>query len=305
MPRARCRRQKLRARRSTRALAERAASTGSDIGRRGRKRSTKRTWRSDRDDCRRGRSCRRQERTDLRPRADRRALQSRGRLQSRPPNDFLHARGAFPATRLHKLRPAAPGAPPVTGADAALLGGLSPRKYRIQCVDTAGRVTPDGDRSGHPRRRAIRGRAGVARRPRCAHDGVIRPTTPHDGGDPVTSPGATCGSARGPSTIAPWQRPRSAIRQRGLSGDSVVGEMSTGRHGVRRPIARQLPSGDLRPVSLRSRSRRLGLVGVRLSPGWRGSVSIVGWAVVPSDAFYPVTLRVVGEEKLSTSGRPR
>jgi hypothetical protein len=30
-------------------------------------------------------------------------------------------------------------------------------------------------------------------------------------------------------------------------------------------------------------------------------VSIVGWAVVPSDAFYPVTLRVVGEEKLSTS----
>jgi hypothetical protein len=29
-------------------------------------------------------------------------------------------------------------------------------------------------------------------------------------------------------------------------------------------------------------------------------VSVVGWAVIPDDVFYPVTLRVIGEEQLST-----
>ena len=86
------------------------------------------------------------------------------------------------------------------------------------------------------------------------------------------------------------------IRQR-FVGDSVVGEMSTDG-GVRRPIARRLPA-KLGPY-LSDALAPLGLVGVRLSPDWRGSLSIVGWAVVPNDVLYPVTLRVVGEEKLST-----
>ena len=33
----------------------------------------------------------------------------------------------------------------------------------------------------------------------------------------------------------------------------------------------------------------------------RGSASIVGWGVVPRDVYYPVTLRVIGEETIRTS----
>ena len=40
---------------------------------------------------------------------------------------------------------------------------------------------------------------------------------------------------------------------------------------------------------------------MRINKCWRGSVSIVGWAVISSDVFYPVTLRVVGEETLKTA----
>ena len=43
----------------------------------------------------------------------------------------------------------------------------------------------------------------------------------------------------------------------------------------------------------------LGLVGVPLAAGWQRSLSILGWAVVPNDVVYPVSLRVVGEERIT------
>jgi hypothetical protein len=96
---------------------------------------------------------------------------------------------------------------------------------------------------------------------------------------------------------APYNRySQITIRQRFID-DSVVGEMSTDG-GVYRRIAHRLPAA-FGPY-LSDALAPLGLLGVRLVPGWRGSVSVVGWAVVANDVFYPVTLRVVGEEKLPT-----
>jgi hypothetical protein len=95
----------------------------------------------------------------------------------------------------------------------------------------------------------------------------------------------------------PYSRYSSLNIAQRFSGDSVFGEMTTDG-GVRRPIARRLPpqfgpflADGYGPVSL---------VGVRLSLGKTFALSIVGWAVVPMDVFYRVTMRVVGEEKLTT-----
>jgi len=204
-------------------------------------------------------------------------------------------RGVFPANAFAQTPPPAPGAPPVVGIDGAALGARR-YEYRIQYVDTSGRVTPDGD--------------GVVSLTEAQYNGVPAWLVTH-----VARMTASSGQQRTTAETlhvtrkdlrllaravheAPYRRySQITIRQR-FVGDSVVGEMSTDS-GVRRPIARQLPvafgpylSDALAP---------LGLVGVRLSPDWRGSLSIVGWAVVPNDVLYPVTLRVVGEEKLSTS----
>jgi hypothetical protein len=183
----------------------------------------------------------------------------------------------------------------VTGVDAGLFGGRR-LEYRIQFVDSAGRVTPDGD--------------GLVTLAEAQYEGTpawrvvhVAHTTASSGQRRTTA--ETLYVTRRDLRIlaraiheAPYRGYNQiTIRQR-FVGDSVVGEMSTDG-GVRRPIARQLP--DTFSPYLSDALAPLGLVGVRLSPDWRGSVSIVGWAVVPSDAFYPVTLRVVGEEKLSTS----
>jgi hypothetical protein len=67
--------------------------------------------------------------------------------------------------------------------------------------------------------------------------------------------------------------------------------------GVRRPIARRLPA-QFGPY-LSDAYAPLALVGVPLAVGKTMALSIVGWAVVPMDVFYPVTLRVTGEERLA------
>lgn len=204
------------------------------------------------------------------------------------------ARGVFPANAFAQTPPAAPGGPPVTGVDAALFGGRR-LEYRIQYVDTAGRVTPDGDGlvtiadaqyAGTPAWRVVHVAHMTASSDQRRTTAETLYVTRRD--LRLLARAVHEAPYRGYSQIAIHQR---------FVGDSVVGEMSTDG-GVRRPIARQLP-GNFGPY-LSDALAPLGLVGVRLSPDWRGSLSIVGWAVVPNDVFYPVTLRVVGEEKLST-----
>jgi hypothetical protein len=86
------------------------------------------------------------------------------------------------------------------------------------------------------------------------------------------------------------------IAQR-FTADSVLGEMTTDR-GIRRPIARRLPE-RFGPF-LSDAMAPLALAGAPLTQGSTFSLSLVGWAVVPMDVFYPVTVRVVGEERLQT-----
>jgi hypothetical protein len=201
--------------------------------------------------------------------------------------------GVFPASAFAQTPPLAPGAPPVTGVDAASLGGRR-FEYRIQYVDTAGRVTSDGD--------------GVVHLSDALYEGLPAWRVTHLAHTTVSSQKRTTAEtlyvtqrdmrllARA-AHEAPYRRfSQINIRQR-FVGDSVLGEMTTDG-GVRRPIAQKLP-GTFGPY-LSDALAPLGLVGVQLSPTWRGSLSVVGWAVRPEDVFYPVTLRVVGDEKLST-----
>ena len=45
----------------------------------------------------------------------------------------------------------------------------------------------------------------------------------------------------------------------------------------------------------------LALSGVQLASGMTASLSLIGWAVVPMDVFHPVTLQVIGEERIATA----
>jgi hypothetical protein len=202
--------------------------------------------------------------------------------------------GMFPTNAFARTPPPAPGAPSVTGVDGATLGGRR-FEYRIRYVDTSGRITPDGD--------------GVVSLSEAQYEGTPAWRVTH-----LAHMSAASGQQRTTAETlyvtrrelrlltravheAPYRRyTQITIRQR-FVGDSVVGEMSTDGGG-HRPIARQLPRA-FGPY-LSDALAPLGLVGVRLSLDWRGSVSVVGWAVLPSDVFFPVTLSVVGEEKLST-----
>ena len=85
------------------------------------------------------------------------------------------------------------------------------------------------------------------------------------------------------------------IEQRAI-GDSIAGRMTLDDVKGMRPIARRLPpayapflSDALTPIYL---------AAVPLSATWRGSVTLLGWAVIPKDVLHPVELRVTGEERV-------
>jgi hypothetical protein len=82
--------------------------------------------------------------------------------------------------------------------------------------------------------------------------------------------------------------------------DRVDGRMTTeggDSRGVGRPIVARLPE-DMRPFISEAFAPIL-LKAVSLDSGWAGSLSLVGWAVVPRDVFYPVELKVIGSERLA------
>ncbi|HEV8358330.1 MAG TPA: hypothetical protein VGQ17_16370 [Gemmatimonadales bacterium] len=88
------------------------------------------------------------------------------------------------------------------------------------------------------------------------------------------------------------------ISQR-LDGLRFMGEMSAERDGkvvAQRSFDRRLPSeaGPFVPDPLAP----LFLMGVSLHAGWRGSLSLLGWAVRDNDVFVPIRLRVEGEETI-------
>lgn len=96
--------------------------------------------------------------------------------------------------------------------------------------------------------------------------------------------------------VKPYSRYEQINVRQLFQGDSVFGRMTTDGPsiGQGRPIARELPkafqpyiTGELAPVFF---------MAVPLDREWRGSVSLLGWAVRPEDLFLPVDVRVEGEE---------
>jgi hypothetical protein len=96
--------------------------------------------------------------------------------------------------------------------------------------------------------------------------------------------------------VRPYRRWKGInIEQRAI-GDSLSGRMTLDDVTGMRPIARRLPtayapflSDALTPIYLSA---------VALSAKWQGSVTVLGWAVIPKDVLHPVELRVTGEERV-------
>jgi hypothetical protein len=100
--------------------------------------------------------------------------------------------------------------------------------------------------------------------------------------------------------VAPYDRRwRSlAVAQR-FAADSVSGAMRAESEDgeVRRSFAARLPRGSGPYVT--DALAPLFLAAADLAPAWTRSVSMLGWAVVPGDVSSRVTLRVIGEERVT------
>lgn len=99
--------------------------------------------------------------------------------------------------------------------------------------------------------------------------------------------------------VAPFSRfQRINLLQR-FAGDSITGRMNTDgpTMGAGRTFARRLPS-TFAPY-LTDRIAPVFLMSVRLAPDWRGSASVLGWAVRDNDVSAPIELRVEGSETIT------
>jgi hypothetical protein len=98
--------------------------------------------------------------------------------------------------------------------------------------------------------------------------------------------------------VEPYSRyARINVRQL-FKGDSVIGRMTTDGPsiGEGRAIARRLP-GAFKPY-ITDELAPLFFMAVPLDRTWRGSASLLGWAVRPDDVIRPVELRVEGEDSI-------
>jgi hypothetical protein len=100
--------------------------------------------------------------------------------------------------------------------------------------------------------------------------------------------------------VTPYSRYDEIRIRQTFRGDSVVGRMNAkgadaGPMG--RPISRRLPPewGPFTEDALGP----LVLGAVDLNATWKGSSSIVGWAVVDGDVYFPLELRVTGSERVT------
>ncbi|HEU4994923.1 MAG TPA: hypothetical protein VFT29_08885 [Gemmatimonadaceae bacterium] len=98
--------------------------------------------------------------------------------------------------------------------------------------------------------------------------------------------------------VSPYRRfQRINIGQR-FQDDSITGRMTTDGPsiGAGRGIARQLRP-ELTPY-LSDAFAPVFLMAASLSPSWKGSATLVGWAVIPRDVYVPLEMRVVGEDRI-------
>lgn len=82
-------------------------------------------------------------------------------------------------------------------------------------------------------------------------------------------------------------------------GDTLVGSMqATKPPRPAQRLARRLPRGA-RPYGAGDAFGLLFFQSVLLHPAWQGRVSMLGWGAVANDLYYPVDMRVDGEETVT------
>lgn len=96
--------------------------------------------------------------------------------------------------------------------------------------------------------------------------------------------------------VRPYRRWKGINIEQRVTSDSVNGRMTLDDIEGMRPIARRLPSAYAPYLS--DAFAPVYLATVPLSAHWQGSVTLLGWAVIPKDVLRPVELRVTGEERV-------
>jgi hypothetical protein len=99
--------------------------------------------------------------------------------------------------------------------------------------------------------------------------------------------------------VSPYSRFQRINIQQRFAGDSVTGRMNTDGPsiGAGRAIARKLDPA-FGPYFADS-FMPLFFAATPLHLNWRGSASLLGWAVIPNDVFVPMTMRVDGDERVT------
>lgn len=100
--------------------------------------------------------------------------------------------------------------------------------------------------------------------------------------------------------VAPYGKySRITVEQR-FNGDSIYGKMMSeggDSRSVGRSFLRRLPRASL-PYATDAVAP-IFFTAIPVASGWRGRVSVLGWAVRDNDVFYPVDIRVVGREPIT------
>jgi len=87
-----------------------------------------------------------------------------------------------------------------------------------------------------------------------------------------------------------------------LTGDTLHGTMVATARTHRIRVRRYEPPED-GPYLAGESSPLIWLQAVRLGPGWRARVSLLGWGAAADDRSYPIALRVTGEGRARVAGR--
>ncbi|HVG44974.1 MAG TPA: zf-HC2 domain-containing protein [Longimicrobium sp.] len=87
-----------------------------------------------------------------------------------------------------------------------------------------------------------------------------------------------------------------------LTGDTLRGTMVATVRNHRIRVNRYQPPED-GPYLAGESSPLIWLQAVRLRPGWRARVSLLGWGAVVDDRRYPIAFRVTGQGRARVSGR--
>jgi len=99
--------------------------------------------------------------------------------------------------------------------------------------------------------------------------------------------------------VEPYRRFQRINVHQVFAGDSVSGHMNTEGPSIGEGRSfRRLLSPDLGPL-LTETIVPMYLMAVPLGPGWRGSASLLGWAVRDDDVLVPIEFRVEGEESIA------